>query len=239
MNHLLNWIEIPIRDFDRAKAFYEHVFEIELTPFSEGALTYAIFPTKNPYNTGALVKGEGYVPSTDGPLIYLNATNRLDTLLARALAAGGQLLTPSTLISPEAGQVAIFIDPEGNRIGLRSPVASEKRSAVDDATMQRLLAGNKPALAFLFHRGPTFDDPTTQPLQWEHARNMLRLLKEGKLIHVTALLDGTTVLGFGMLATENRDEALQLLSEDPAVRGGRLRAELLSGITFRADEVKF
>ncbi len=111
--------------------------------------------------------------------------------------------------------------------------------AVTDATMQRLLGSARPGIAFLIRRGPAFDDPATVPHQWEHGRNMFALLQAGKLRQVTALPDGTDVLGLGLFALSDRAEAEAILRADPGVRSGRLTYQLVSDVTFRAGEVAF
>jgi len=104
--------------------------------------------------------------------------------------------------------------------------------------MQRLLGSAQPSLAFLVRKGPAFDDPALQYLQWEHARHLFTLLRNGKLRSVTALMDGTDVLGLGVLAVA-REEAEQLLRDDPGVRGGRLTMQLVNATAFAAGEVRF
>jgi len=55
-----------------------------------------------------------------GLRVYLNANPDVQRILDKAQAAGGQIMVPKTEISPEYGHMAIFIDTEGNRIGLHS-----------------------------------------------------------------------------------------------------------------------
>jgi predicted enzyme related to lactoylglutathione lyase len=54
-------------------------------------------------------------------LIYLNAGQALSAIVARIEPAGGKLVVPETPIG-EQGAIAIFVDTEGNRIGLHSPL---------------------------------------------------------------------------------------------------------------------
>lgn len=234
MNHLSNWIELPATDLARAIRFYEAVLDVHLATMDMGPLRYAIFPTRDRFNAGALVAGEGYTPSSAGPLVYLDGEGRIDAILARVTAAGGQVLMPRTHLSPEAGEVAIFLDSEGNKVGVQS-AAKPRDPRVDDATMQRLLGGQAPGVAFLLRRGPAYEDAAGQALQWEHARNMFTLLRAGKLRSVTALVDGTDVLGVGLFAG-SREECTAILREDPAVMGGRLVFELLTDMTFGAHD---
>ena len=82
-----------------------------------------MFPIENQMTGigGALVYNkEFYRPSTDGPLIYLNGNPDVQHILNKIEAAGGKILVPKTLISPEYGHMAVFIDTEGNRIALHS-----------------------------------------------------------------------------------------------------------------------
>lgn len=112
------WIEIPTTDFERAKSFYETVFGMEIQPIDYGVFKMGIFPYKN---LGvALCYGEHYKPSADGPVVYLNANPDLQTALDRVVAAGGQVLRPKKMISPDHGYMALFLDSEGNRLALRS-----------------------------------------------------------------------------------------------------------------------
>ncbi|MFT4146889.1 MAG: hypothetical protein QM644_20805, partial [Mobilitalea sp.] len=59
-------------------------------------------------------------PTTDGAVLYLNAGNDLQPMLDKVAQNGGQVIVPKTEISPEMGYFALFIDPEGNKLGLHS-----------------------------------------------------------------------------------------------------------------------
>jgi len=67
-----------------------------------------------------LVKGDEYKPTADGAVLYLNAGNDLQPMLDKVAESGGQVIVPKTEISPEMGYFALFIDIEGNRLGLHS-----------------------------------------------------------------------------------------------------------------------
>jgi predicted enzyme related to lactoylglutathione lyase len=71
---------------------------------------------------GAVVDSGGFhkPSSTDGPLIYLNGNPDLQLVIDKVEAAGGKIMVPKTMISPEFGYMAVFIDTEGNRIGMHS-----------------------------------------------------------------------------------------------------------------------
>ena len=120
MNHLSNWIEIPVTDMERAKKFYSELLAVRLNDMRLGPNDYALIDVEDRFNTGCLVKGARYVPSRRGVLVYLNGGDDLSTLLARVTEAGGKVLLPKTFLSKEAGHIACLLDTEGNRIGLHS-----------------------------------------------------------------------------------------------------------------------
>lgn len=124
MQHAISWFEIPSKDLARATQFYETLFAINLIPMDMDNISMRMFPLDDPMNGvgGAIVQSEGFhVPSkTDGPLIYLNGNPDVQNILDKVEAAGGTIVVPKTEISPEYGFMAVFIDTEGNRIGLHS-----------------------------------------------------------------------------------------------------------------------
>jgi predicted enzyme related to lactoylglutathione lyase len=83
-----------------------------------------MFPIDDPMKGigGTLVDSGGFhKPSaTDGPLIYLNGNPDVQIFLDRVEAAGGKILVPKTVISDEYGDMAVFLDTEGNRIALHN-----------------------------------------------------------------------------------------------------------------------
>jgi predicted enzyme related to lactoylglutathione lyase len=107
---------------ERARKFYETVFSIPIKVQEFGDGLYGWFPPTPPEGscTGALIQQESYVPSkTDGTLIYF-ASDDVSTELERIENAGGSIVQGKTMISPDTGYMAIFIDSEGNRIALYS-----------------------------------------------------------------------------------------------------------------------
>ena len=120
MEHLVNWVEIPVSNMKRAVSFYGELLGLELHEMQLGPNEYALFSVKDRYNTGGLVKGDGYKPSTEGTVVYLNGGNDLSKLLGRVKKAGGKILLDKTFLSKEAGYIGYFSDTEGNKIGLHS-----------------------------------------------------------------------------------------------------------------------
>lgn len=119
----ISWFEIPTNDLTRAQKFYETVLDIKLTPLDMDNLKMRMFPTEEQSGAGgALIQHpEFYKPSsTEGPLIYLNASPDVQTALDKVEKEGGKILIPKTQISPEYGYMAVIIDTEGNRIAFHS-----------------------------------------------------------------------------------------------------------------------
>jgi uncharacterized protein len=118
--NLAGWFEIPVTDMERGKAFYEAVFEVSLDVHEAGPLDMALFPmSEGRYGAaGALVRGQGYLPSQTGVVIYLSVPD-LEATLSRAQAKGGRILARKTAIG-EYGFIGFFADSEGNRIGIHS-----------------------------------------------------------------------------------------------------------------------
>ncbi|MBL8939148.1 MAG: VOC family protein [Archangium sp.] len=234
MDRLINWLELPVTNLPRAKAFYSAVLGVDLVDFTMPGFEYALFPSKSRTNAGALVKGEGAVPSMTGPVPYLDGSSGIDELLARVVKAGGEVLMPKLRLSEEAGDVAFFRDSEGNRVGLQAMPPRE--GPVSDGEMQRLLGSAPKRFAFVLKPGPKHG-PETMALQWEHARNMFTLLRSGALHSVTALMDGVDVLGVGTIDAASKEDVAALLAKDPAVKGGRLTFEVFAAGAFGREDV--
>jgi predicted enzyme related to lactoylglutathione lyase len=117
----INWFEIPATDFARAKAFYSTIFDFEMPEMEMGPQTLGFLLHEQGKGVGgAIVKGDGYVPSMTGSLVYLAGGSDLSVVLARVEAAGGAVVVGKTLIAPDMGFFAHFSDSEGNLVGLHS-----------------------------------------------------------------------------------------------------------------------
>ena len=120
MEHLLNWVEIPVTDLERAKHFYSAIFAgIEFVEMEQNGNKYALFPSKDQFNAGALVQGAYYKPSSDGICIYLDGGKDMDNILKHVENAGGEVIMPKTYTGKEAAYVGMLVDTEGNKIGLQ------------------------------------------------------------------------------------------------------------------------
>lgn len=118
--HALNWFEIPATDFGRARAFYEALLGRPIEPMVMGPITMGFLSSDPNAVGGAIVAGEGAVPSQQGTTVYLNGGADLAPMLARVEPAGGSIVVPKTEIGNDFGYFALFIDTEGNKVGLHS-----------------------------------------------------------------------------------------------------------------------
>ncbi|HXB11216.1 MAG TPA: VOC family protein [Bacteroidia bacterium] len=119
----LNWFEIPAKDITRAKKFYETIFATKMEDMPEMmGMKMTSFPAEmgNGKVSGAIAQSDMHKPSTDGAVVYLNANPNIQNVLDRIEKAGGKVVMPKTQISPEIGNMAFFIDSEGNKVGLHA-----------------------------------------------------------------------------------------------------------------------
>jgi predicted enzyme related to lactoylglutathione lyase len=119
MKNALNWFEIPVRDMDRAAAFYETLLGAKVRREVFGGLPYAILPYEESGVGGGLVQDARRTPGAAGTLVYLNADSQLDAILTRAASAKATVILPKTGIGRD-GFIAIILDSEGNHVGFNS-----------------------------------------------------------------------------------------------------------------------
>lgn len=120
MNSFVSIFEIPATDIARAINFYQTILDIDIERMDFPGMEMGLFPYENQVVTGVLMKGEGYQPSSDGVTIYLNGGTNLQIILDKVENNGGKILIPKTPHADESGFFAIFIDSEGNKMGLHS-----------------------------------------------------------------------------------------------------------------------
>ena len=118
MSPTVYYFEIPVTDLERAITFYSMVFGCEFDRVDVDGNQMANFPPLEGVSgaSGALAKGDSYIPGTQGVRVYFD-TDNIDETLANAVVAGGKALYPKTSVG-EFGFVAEFEDSEGNCIAL-------------------------------------------------------------------------------------------------------------------------
>jgi predicted enzyme related to lactoylglutathione lyase len=120
MKNALSWFEIPVRDMERACRFYSQIFQIDMKDEAIHGEYIAQFPADDDGVGGALILGDGYEPSSNGTIVYLNAGEDLNDVLFRVEAAGGRIINSKMEVIPGRVYAAHFQDSEGNNVGLFS-----------------------------------------------------------------------------------------------------------------------
>ncbi len=121
MKNAINWFEIPVKNFDKAKKFYETILGADMQLMEAMGMKSAFFPADLETGGigGCIIQGVGYEPSAKGSLVYLNGGDDLSIPLSKVEAEGGKILMPKTAIGPN-GFMAHFTDTEGNKVALHS-----------------------------------------------------------------------------------------------------------------------
>ncbi|MFW6290269.1 MAG: VOC family protein [Mariniphaga sp.] len=115
MERLISWVEIPAEDFDRAVEFYSTILATEFKTEEKGKEKKAYFPT----GEGVIFSTPGFKPSKNGVIINFDVGNRLDETIEKIQQNGGFITRAKTQIKAEGQDYfALFIDSEGNRLGL-------------------------------------------------------------------------------------------------------------------------
>jgi len=107
------WFDISTPDAARARHFYQELFSWPVTLIDE---TYALVGDLGGQPAGGIGQAGASSPYV-GIVVYFPVDN-VDTALARAEKLGGRrVLEP---VDTPVSRIAVFTDPDGNRIGLVS-----------------------------------------------------------------------------------------------------------------------
>jgi predicted enzyme related to lactoylglutathione lyase len=108
-------MDIPTRDFEKAKKFYGELFNWEFTEMKEW--DYMLF--KAPDGVGGGFDKSYEISSKPGVLFYVEVDD-IDGIIKKAQGLGGKSVREKTQISPDYGYMAVIGDLEGNQLGLWS-----------------------------------------------------------------------------------------------------------------------
>jgi predicted enzyme related to lactoylglutathione lyase len=119
----VGWFEIYVQNMDRAKKFYETVFQVKLARLNSPAMLEMelwSFPMRMDCwgAGGALVKLQGVLSGGNSTVVYFSCED-CAVEASRAAAAGGQIDREKMSIG-EYGFISLVVDTEGNMIGLHS-----------------------------------------------------------------------------------------------------------------------
>lgn len=115
----VGWFEIYVQDMDRARKFYESVFETKLEKLKTSVEMWMFPMVMDRMGAGgALVKLPGYPSGGNSTLVYFSCT---DCAMegSRVAKAGGRIHREKTSIG-KYGFIVLAYDTEGNMIGLHS-----------------------------------------------------------------------------------------------------------------------
>lgn len=121
MKSFVSIFEIPAIEISRAIEFYQSILDIKIEKMDFPEMQMGLLPTEGQMTFGVIIQGEGYTPTANGVTIYLDGGDDLQVILDKVEKKGGEIVVPKTLHADESGYFAIFIDTEGNRLGLHSP----------------------------------------------------------------------------------------------------------------------
>lgn len=119
-NNPVGWFEIYVQDMERAKQFYESVFQGKLEKLESPDLEMWMFPMgQDTFGaSGALVKMAGFPSGGNSILVYFTCAD-CAVEAARVAASGGRVHREKMSIG-QYGYIALVVDTEGNMIGLHS-----------------------------------------------------------------------------------------------------------------------
>jgi uncharacterized protein len=117
----ITWCEIYVQDMERAKSFYETVFQMKLEQLESPGMEMWAFPMSMDAvgGSGALVKMDGVPSGGSGTIPYFSCAD-VAVEENRVIPAGGRVFKPKMSIG-QYGFMALIVDTEGNTIGLHMP----------------------------------------------------------------------------------------------------------------------
>lgn len=116
----VGWFEIYVQDLERARKFYEAVFQLELSKLDMPGMEMLAFPM-DPNRMGAsgsLVKMPGFPSGGNSTLVYFSCEN-CAIEESRVEEFGGGIQRSKMPIG-EYGFISLVFDTEGNMLGLHS-----------------------------------------------------------------------------------------------------------------------
>ena len=108
--------DIPAEDINRAKNFYEKLFDWKIEPVP-GPMEYFNISTKDEEGNDSIGGGMGMRGQPEQKITNFIGVDSIDEYIKKVEDLGGKILMPKTTI-PGFGYLATFLDTEGNTLGL-------------------------------------------------------------------------------------------------------------------------
>ncbi len=116
----VSWFEIYVQDLERARKFYESVFDVKLEKLNSPGIEMLGFPMQKEGHgcAGALVKYDDFPSGGNSTLVYFRCED-CSVEEGRVKKSGGRVQRGKMAIG-EYGFISLVFDTEGNIIGLHS-----------------------------------------------------------------------------------------------------------------------
>lgn len=116
----VGWFEIYVQDMERARKFYESVFQVKLERLNSPGMAMWSFPMQTDRwgAGGALVHMEGFPSGGNSVIVYFSCAD-CAVEAGRVAKSGGRIQREKMSIG-QYGFIALAFDTEGNMIGLHS-----------------------------------------------------------------------------------------------------------------------
>jgi predicted enzyme related to lactoylglutathione lyase len=108
--------DVPAEDVQRAKTFYEKLFDWQIEPVP-GPMEYYNILTKDENGIEGVAGGMGKRANQNKKITNYIGVSSVDEHIIKIQDLGGKIIMPKTTI-PGFGYLATFIDTEGNTLGI-------------------------------------------------------------------------------------------------------------------------
>jgi uncharacterized protein len=116
------WVEMPVKDLDRAVKFYEGLLGAKFETNQDDVRRISVIANQDEKNTVgvSLTQTKDFTPSRDGVLVYFMAWDNVEKLLKQVEDLGGKMVIPKTDMGGGFGFFSTFEDTEGNVLAFYS-----------------------------------------------------------------------------------------------------------------------
>jgi uncharacterized protein YciI len=175
---------------------------------------------RDKFNTGCLAKGEGYVPSMQGVVVYLNGGDDLSVVLARVGKVRGESIVEENVSLQGSRSHRLF-----RRYGGQQDWPSQHGLIVTDQSAAKCKA-RKMKRHFLIKLIPprtTFALDMTDAekrLMQEHLAYWTSLAAKGVALLFGPVLDLAGSYGIGVVRVEKEEDVHVITANDPVAKSG-------------------